>query len=453
MYTNTGELTVKVLELTELVHVPQVNRTLNEKVQGWLEQKGEDPIDKYDKLRSKYSDLLYIRRVSDFYKENPGNIPPKPPVHWFELLQCGPMKWDIYNMMPTAEYSYETLPRDIIDRVSEALVDPEKVVTMKGVRSKSTNKTVDLQFVCLSSTYIVGTVTETSRSRKLWEDDLSTAYEIYYGYKKKYPEEITAFTDEFVTRIDPDWTGLIPAPAEPPHTGQWEVGTPHPPQQTPDNGNDIDINMVISLASDPEFNKWLWLKLEELKNTFKADIDAYRTAKAHYRETLLADRKIEEGKRPPYWFEITLQEPFKWLVTKLEPRPRVFESRYETISPLIFNLMLNTVTNPGTVMSISSELPHPMNLKVDAQWVRYSSNCLFGKIHETAINGTSIPERCIPSAQYMSIMQQLALFQRLDQHMYHSREVVKSYIEEFMVKLYPILQEKNIKEAKGRAVG
>jgi hypothetical protein len=408
-------------------------------------------MDKYDDLQAKYCELLYEPPVREYHKKNKSGVPVKPPIYWFELLLVGPMKWNIYNLTPTAEYAEAILPHDIIEKISEALVDPDKVITMKGVRSAVMNKTVDLQFVCISGTYIVGTVTDTSREHILWKHDMIGAYDVFNAYKRVFPEDVNRFMNDFVSRLDPGWSWQPPYPEPRPEPRRQPVDTEYRPLeirrtnlQVFFDGYDVNVNGLLALSRNPEFNKWLWLKLEELKNIFSEDIDAYKTAKAHYRKALLADLKVEEGKRPPYWFEFTKYAPASWFMTKLDPMPPVFEPRHEAIPYVMLKMMLQYEPNPAVVRTVSSQLPDPVNRSSDFRWVFYSSNCLMGVIHEGDINGLVIPERCFPSAKFMPLMEEMALHLRLHRFMYGDPKVVETFIDEFTVKLLPALREKRL---------
>jgi len=85
-------------------------------------------------------------------------------------------------------HQHEILPMDIIEKMAEFPVDPEQVITMKGVRSTLMHKVVDLEFVRFSNTHMFGTVKGHGPEKIRREGDLEAAFLAFFYYRDKFPD-------------------------------------------------------------------------------------------------------------------------------------------------------------------------------------------------------------------------------------------------------------------------
>jgi len=457
MELNKKEYTsISIREMTELMHVRGVGRALSPKIKEWLKDIGGSRVEEYDRLWHKYYKQLYTDPIQQ-----------GPPRCWFELLECGAQHWEIFTIhpgnVPRGRY-YEILPRDIIEEIAENLVDPDNVVTREKIRSSYLGKTMDIEYVYISPTFIVGTVTEHTWETMNRQDNIETAFRVYYDYRNRFPKVILAFERAFLDQWGPDASpGFKPAATETGDAAYREKLKPRRftqlwEQEPPINFSgpvmvnmksedwmDINIGMLQQLAKVPEFNKWLWLKLEEIKTgSLKEQIDAYKATKAYYRETLLSDRSKEDpatnGKEPPYWFMYTYFSPSYWGMIELDPFPPVFESTEILLPSMLCGVMFDSKIDPGTVYTMTTEFPPPLGIRRELQWVRYSSNCVMGKIYETDISRVAVPGSYYIFPDNIPIIENITLHKRLLRHMYRDPAAAVAFMDEFVKKLLPKLQ-------------
>ncbi len=447
-YTN-----ISIKELTELLHVRGVGAKLAPLAQEWLDSTGKEEVDKYKKLCEKYYKELY----EDARKKGPA-------LYWFDLLECGSQNWEVFSMVPgdmALKRHYDILPKDIIEEMAESLVDPHTVVKRPNVRSALLKKKVDLEYVHLSKTCMIGTVREHKQKLRHWKDDPETAFQAYFNYKVMYPDKVLPFAEDFLHRLESCWVPKINGQRETTEAAYWEKFRPRLQKQEPVppyNGDrpmivelepelwgDINMGKLFRLAKVPEFNKWLWLKLEEIKDGYlKKQIAAYETTKAYYRETLLSHRSVEDcmaaGKRPPYWFVISIYGHGHWEVTEFDPLPPVFEMPEDILARGYCEMILRSQDDPACVQTITSDFTHPLDRRFELQWVRYSPTCLMGKVFDTESDGVAVPGAFYYSPDYMMLMDAAAVFQRLNRHMYLDPDAAVAFMDEFTTKLLPKLQ-------------
>ena len=454
MNSNKKEYTnICIKEMTELMHVRGVGAKLAPLVREWLKSTGKEEIEKYDKL------------LNTYYKELYENAPKKgQTLYWFELLECGSQNWEVISMSPgdmALKRFYEILPRDIIEEMAEGLVDPHTVVKRPNLRSALLKKKLDLEYVHLTKTCMVGTVREHKQILKHWKDDPETAFQVYFNCKTMYTDKVLPFVEDFLHRLESNRLPAIKRLLETadaeyrekfrPRPQKWE---PAPPDNNggpvivelePELWGGIDMGVLFRLAKVPEFNKWLWLKLEELSSgALKKEIDAYKTTKAYYRETLLSDRNEEDwaakGKRPSYWFMISVYEPDHWKVTEFDPLPPVFEMPEDILARGYCDMMLRSQDDPACVQTVTSDFTLPFNRRFELQWVRYSATCLMGKVFETESDGVPVPGAFYYTPDYLTLLDAAAVFRRLTLHMYRDPAVAVAFMDEFTKKLLPKLQ-------------
>ena len=453
MNSNKKEYTnISIKEMNDLVHIRGVGVELAPRVNKWLNDVGGDRMREYDKLLNTYFKELY----QDAPKEGP-------PRYWFELLECGSQYWEIFSMRPldmVVNRFYEILPKDIIEEMAESLVDPHTVVKRPKVRSALLKKHLGLEYVHLSETCIVGTVWEYSKSTH-WKDDPETAFRSFFNYKTLYTPKVLPFTENFLRRLESDRLPAIKQLHETTNAVYWEQFKPRPQKREPappynggepmivelepDRWRNINISMLYRLARIPEFNKWLWLKLEEIKGgPLKKQIDAYKTTKAYYRETLLQNRNEEDcaaaGERPPYWFMITIYEENNWGITDFDPMPPVFEAPQEILARDYIEMMLRDQDDPACVQTVTSDFTLPFSRRFELQWVRYSATCLMGKVFETESDGVPVPGAFYYTPDYLTLLDAAAVFRRLTLHMYRDPAVAVAFMDEFTKKLLPKLK-------------
>jgi len=446
-YTN-----ISLKEMNNLMHVWGVGLELVPKIEEWLDGGGQAQVMEYHRLMKKYYDELYVEPTRE-----------GPPRYWFVLLECGAQNWEIFFMHPTETalfHIYEILPKDIIEMMAEDLVDPHTVVKRPKVRSTLLKKNLDLEYVYLSSSCIVGTVMGNTQSIH-WKDDPETAFRAFYKYRRNHTDKIRRFTEDFLHRLEADRLPAIKRLHDTTDTAYWEKfrpgwqkWEPAPPykgssplivEKERGQYEDINIDYLYQLAQIPEFNKWLWLKLEEIKGgPLKKQIDAYNATKTFYRETLLNHRNVEthaaNGKRPAYWFIITIYTESIWGVTELDPIPPVFDTPEDILPKKICDIMLRTQVAPACVMSLTSDSTPPLNEKLELQWVRVSPACLMGRIYQSDIDGVKVPGAFYHSPEYMTKLDAMAVSKRLNRHMYRDPAAAVAFMDEFMKELLPKLQ-------------
>ncbi|MCP5107749.1 MAG: hypothetical protein GY950_30455 [bacterium] len=459
-----------IKEMIEMMHIRGVSRALLPELEKWSDEVGNKRLEEYERLHEKYRTQLYTEPCERLQRKNKGKRK-SPTLYWFVLLECGSMNWELATMNP-GEFPehryYEILPKDIIQEMAEGLVAPDKVITRKNIHSAMLKKNMDLQYVYISKTCIMGTVTEYSRDLSHWKGDIEIAFMAYYNYRKKYPDEVLAFVNDFLVQLEsgrltmyepePN-TGNTPDTAYPKYRDMLKIRPLPREKETaprcmepvlveskPDDSEFINIRGILALARIPEFNKWLWLKLEEIKGgPLKKEIDAYNATKAYYRETMFSgcwkEGDEDKGKRPPYWFVITAHNSSHWSISEMDPLPPVFDSMYNIVPRWLYNLMINgEVINPSMVMTLSADFPPPLNIRIELQWVRCSPNCVMGKIHETDIERPTVPGAFYILDDYKKEMAADAVFNRLKRHMYRDPRVAETFIDTFINDMLPKLK-------------
>lgn len=416
---------LNLYEMIDLAHVPEVNRELADKLQKWLDEGGRSIASDYDNMRKKYLETLFLGPILCFIGENKGSLPPKPPMYWFELVQCDAWRWRVIKMEPqdaVCNNQYEILPTDIIERMSESLVDPDRVVTMKRVRSTLLNKTMDLQFVRCSSTHMLGTVKERTPKRDWREWDVEADAELFFDFRNRFPEVVDDFVRDYMTRIEPNLSSSEPTPDPASTDEEAQEETISIEKKTADD-KDVNLYWLIALSKIPEFNKLLMLKLEELNDgLFKKEIKTYKAAKLYYYKTLFQHLEGEKIYMQPYWFVLSKFNSSQWGISNITPWPPAHETHKDILPDSLFEMLIDTPVNPKKV-NVASVDVQSLEKKLDLRWVRYSSNCVMGKVHENVANCT--------------IRRMVRLFQQ----MLRTPEVAKFVFDSFKTKMLPVLEK------------
>ena len=444
-----------IYELIDLVHVPGVNRELAAKLAAWENQTIAAREEEYDTPRKSFFNTLFVvpRREK---------VPGYSRVYWFELLQYDNWQWRMVNMVPWTlpnDYQYKVLPTDIIDKMSEFPVEPDKVVAMEGAHSTLLHKTVDVQFVRYSSTHIFGTVKERIPDQVNWAGDMETAFQVFYMSRERYPEMVGNFVKGFMAQLL-----TVPAEAfrekkddgEGPEPGKLQIESPGEEPQLIDPGRpveageeqDANLYRLIRLIQVPEFNKLLLLKLHELKDgSLKREIEAYKAKQAYYYKKLFWDqrrkrkKRIKNNSRPPlYWFVLTKFAPADWGMTVIDPWPPAYEPFKEILPGMVFSLFTLTPVHPGKVLEASVRLPAPQWKKLDIQWVRYSSTCVMGTVCENMADLQNLPAKEKEWLTGNDGMETGTLYRLLFHHIRSRPQVAESFIKAFMADMLPRLQ-------------
>ncbi|MCP5105897.1 MAG: hypothetical protein GY950_21095, partial [bacterium] len=190
-------------EMIDLVHVPGVNRILAEHMEIWEKQVLKAGTGSYDQCRQIYFQRLFVNHQSQM-AEKEKKLPAHSRTFWFELQQYEPWKWRMMDIQPHNlgyNHQYKILPTDIIEWMADFLVNPDHVEERNNVHSALLDKNVDLKFVRYSSTHIFGTVKESSSGQIRWEDDMATAFQAFFEYRNRFPEEVINWTAAFAADI------------------------------------------------------------------------------------------------------------------------------------------------------------------------------------------------------------------------------------------------------------
>lgn len=447
-----------IKEFNELLHIPAVGLEVATITREWIDNIGKDQLVEHVRQSEKYfNDLFTVPTMED------GKL-----RYWFELLDYGSNNWKIFYMLTwdranlTDARRYEILPRDIIEKMAEGLVDPDRVITLNNIRSNLLKKNMDLQYVYISGSCIMGAVTEHSSIWTHWQGDIETAFNAYYNYKALYTAKVMLFTIRFLERLEAGKLPadrrirsardtsyrkmLVPRPIKREKAPTITAGEPAGATMRDEMWLDFDVTVLHRLAKVPEYNRWLWLKLEEIKaGPLKRSIDEYKAVKAFYRETMLRHRAgvdyTAKGKRPPYWFVLTLYGNNVWDVIELDPLPPAFESLDDLLPLDIREKMYKSNETPGCVITYTMDSPRPMGRRLEVQWVRYSPSCIMGKVFETEHDGMQTPGTLYYTPDFYRKMETHSIFFLLKRHMYRDPTVAEAFIDEFMTKIMPTLEK------------
>jgi hypothetical protein len=482
-------MNIDLYQLIDMVHVPAVNREIAETVTKWLEKGiAEAEIKEYYRRKSEYYDKLYIGPRQRLLEEQKDGLTVEPSFFWFELQRYDEFVWRILYMVPFEEaynHQYEILPTNIIEKIAEFLVDPEKVITMKGVRSTLLDKVVDVEFVRFSENQVFGTVFGTVNGQgpveTRWDGDLDTAFQAFFDYRNKFPEKVLDFTAEFTENLMPALLEEEPKPGtSPPGTVCLQVDAPGldilPPKGLSgpgEDGTDVNLFRLILLSQVPEFKQLLSVKLEGLKyGPFKDAVTAYEEKKYNYMLKLFLHMGIEfrdtkkikkfkqrartrrnpktgkiknipklselmeflesDGSPQTYWFELSKFMPDDWGVTRVYPPHPPVDTHKEVLPPSLFDRITDTPVDRRKVIRDTLVTPDLLEKKVEVLWVRYSSNCVMGVVRE---NIDEWLELLTEKKDFLAAnpgKKKAAYYHLLFHHMRKHPEVAKSFITTFM---------------------
>lgn len=211
---------MELMDIFEALSVPELNEIICYKVN----ELKENPrfaalISAYKERKKVFRDTVYdsYRRLRDKPGvdtgiDNISSIGKR--LYWFELVRYRRDNWDVFNLEPSPPPYYdchEILPCDIIDCVKDAPINPESVQTRADVPSNLYGKSYDLQFIRFSLHYICGSVRENrisleerhKKQRFSVNENLDTAYRVFFYYLHKFPEIRDYFFNELFGKIGP----------------------------------------------------------------------------------------------------------------------------------------------------------------------------------------------------------------------------------------------------------
>ncbi|NIM11578.1 MAG: hypothetical protein GTO45_05745 [Candidatus Aminicenantes bacterium] len=157
-----------------------------------------------------------------------------------------------------------------------------------------------------------------------------------------------------------------------------------------DETNDVNLYTLIELVKIPEFNRYLRLKVDDVKNgTLNKYAVEYKKKEDKYNEELfirIRDQQEEAGEEeypPLYWFELTRFRLWDWGITILSPWPPPYEPYYNVVPrDIIRRITASFPVDPDMVITIKALQSKEVDKKVDLQFVRLSSNHIVGTVRE-----------------------------------------------------------------------
>jgi len=384
-------------ELIDLIHIPEINLELAASLEAWGEKKEFSAIDtEFDSRWAHYLDILFISQLQQAAEEK-DYISKLSNWHWFELIRTDDWKWGLKFVFPDVIYNFpcrDILPADIIDRITDTLVNPDRVVTMKGVRSKLLDITVDLQIVNFSSSYIFGTIKNCSKGKPFDRRDPEMELKMLLTIKQFAPEEFARHLKHFLP--------LFPPVALTCHKRKGQLDLVDLPLINKDNPlnelkyfplnqgtemKDCRLLRLLKMRKLPGANERLMLKWCEIKEGFhKKAIEAYKIDKERLYQLMFTDRnkkrRRKKGSPLLYWFELTAVVPDRWMITNLAPAPTLFEPM-EDILPIEFLNLVHFAEPDGKMVKCIYKFKQPAWRKLDIWWTRYSTNCVMGSVCES----------------------------------------------------------------------
>lgn len=200
IYKNVS-MSSNIFELINWVHVPEVDKIFSEVIEEIKSGELKHCLDEFEGKLKKYYDTLFVNSEKQEYET----------FHWYELTRYREWDWRMTVLRPYPPPDtppYEVMPRDIIAKITESLVNPEKTISLQGTCSQSLNKTVDLKFVRVSDNFLCGTVgllekdnlsgkSKYTKGGITLDGDIDTAYRVFSHYTHKYPQIREQFIREF----------------------------------------------------------------------------------------------------------------------------------------------------------------------------------------------------------------------------------------------------------------
>jgi hypothetical protein len=456
-------MNINFKDLIELAQVPEVNRELAAAVEKWEKKGLYSYMKNYRKQKDKFYKKLFAGNVISIEKNifvSPKQLNTNKAykvlpdtklntygsnLFWFELLQYEPFKWQIVKLepfiLPYIHYN-KIFPDDIIERITESLVEPEKLVTMEGVQSTLIDKTLDIQFVHFSNNHIFGTFKDHCPGIGLVDGDIDKALYTVSLYKNYFPDLIDNFMTGFLKKIVRE-IAVFHSKADrrfkqaPSKNKDEQVHWPKEILIPRDHKDDNDVNLfrVMDLWRLPTYDELLRLKFFELKSALKKEIRSYEQKRDYYRGTLLKHRvsrkRIDKESPQPYWFIMTKYSPGCWRVSGIDPLPQLHDIHQDILGIILFNIVTNTPVDPEKVLAMTLKLSNPMWKNLDLRWVRYSGNCVMGRVCENIDDFKSLlgdQKEWLKGNKYIPIED---IFRLLFYHLRRRPALGKYFIEKF----------------------
>ncbi|MCP5054272.1 MAG: hypothetical protein GY940_44300, partial [bacterium] len=249
MLKDTGLDDLNIIEMIDLIHVPEVNRKLAEKLEEWKGDGFKSYMVDYEEQFTRYYMELYDAPL-ELMKQTGEDKHSR--LYWFEFQQYAVGDWRMMRFMPWAgyyHYQYKMVPQDVIEQLDDALVKPGRVVTMNGVYSKRMKKKIDLQIVRYSGSHIFGTAKEKIEETVDWAGDLKTAFQTVYLYRETFPDIVNPFAAAFLSQLKEEETDEETGTPEPGETGPEEI------QVEDQETTDADSSASASTAESGETRK------------------------------------------------------------------------------------------------------------------------------------------------------------------------------------------------------
>lgn len=162
-------------------------------------------------------------------------------------------------------------------------------------------------------------------------------------------------------------------------------------KHAPNREKEINLRDVIDTLKVPEINKLVFLRIGKISSDIRwqRQIESYRRRVGEYFRELYESvyrRREQAGKdRYPvlYWFELSRFAESDWELTRMRPIPPPYEPYKELMSgQIIEKITSGFPVNPDKVVTLKTEPSGWLNRRVDLQFVRFSTNHLFGTVKE-----------------------------------------------------------------------
>jgi len=149
---------------------------------------------------------------------------------------------------------------------------------------------------------------------------------------------------------------------------------------------EVDIHEFIECINVPEIKNIFFLKMEEVKAGPALEyIEHYRARKNECRRDLFDNANNTEKREDEpglQWFVLTLFRYSGWQITEMAPEPPYYISTATTIPIDIIEQISDSAVDPHKVITMEEVYSAKAVNFYDLQFVRFSSNNLFGTIRE-----------------------------------------------------------------------
>ncbi len=149
---------------------------------------------------------------------------------------------------------------------------------------------------------------------------------------------------------------------------------------------EVDIHEFIECIHVPEIKNIFVLKIDEVKaGPAREYIEHYQARKSDCRRALFENGENEEkreGEPGLQWFVLTRFRYSGWQITEMAPEPLYYISTSDTIPYDIIEQISDSAVDPDKVITMEAVYSAKAVSFYDLQFVRFSSNNLFGTIRE-----------------------------------------------------------------------